>query len=286
MKRFFAALTAGALSSHCARQVLVKQGHNRRWDRKNYHDATVNLRGGVQTALATSLGLLVSAKTLANSSASSVVLGAAAATTAAGVCGYIDDMDDTRNDYQKVSKGFHGHLGALKEGRVTTGLLKIVGIGASAAVVSFSIAKANRDLTPLGRLVRGTLSTGLIAGSANLANLFDLRPGRMQKVVLASALPLALRQKIDGSDIVAAIITGTAATGMKDDLQEITMNGDTGANALGAGVGVALTGLRIPAQICALVAIGGLTLASEKISFTKVIEQTPLLKWADGLGRR
>ena len=35
-----------------------------------------------------------------------------------------------------------------------------------------------------------------------------------------------------------------------------------------------------------LAGITGLTAASEKVSFTKVIERTPTLRWLDMLGRR
>ena len=64
------------------------------------------------------------------------------------------------------------------------------------------------------------------------------------------------------------------------------MLGDCGANALGATLGAAAAGLPRPARIALLAAITGLTAASEKVSFTKVIERTPALRWLDMLGRR
>jgi len=74
---------------------------------------------------------------------------------------------------------------------------------------------------------------------------------------------------------------------LPQDLGEQIMLGDTGANALGAVIGVnvaARTG-----RFGRLVVLGGLvglTLASEKVSFTKVIESTPGLREIDGWGRR
>ena len=73
---------------------------------------------------------------------------------------------------------------------------------------------------------------------------------------------------------------------LPEDLGERAMLGDAGANALGATLGAAATVLPRPARIALLAGIAGLTAASEKVSFTKVIERTPALHWLDMLGRR
>jgi hypothetical protein len=65
------------------------------------------------------------------------------------------------------------------------------------------------------------------------------------------------------------------------------MLGDAGANALGGMIGAAAAiALPRPARIAVLAGIAGLTAASEVVSFTKVIERTPPLRWLDMLGRR
>ena len=67
---------------------------------------------------------------------------------------------------------------------------------------------------------------------------------------------------------------------------ERTMLGDTGANALGALVGTALAAH--PCHLLRVVAAGtatALVLASERVSFTQVIESTPLLDALDRCGR-
>ena len=65
------------------------------------------------------------------------------------------------------------------------------------------------------------------------------------------------------------------------------MLGDAGANALGALLGVALAARTGPVGRAVLLAgLAGLTAASEKVSFTKVIEGTPGLRELDALGRR
>jgi hypothetical protein len=80
---------------------------------------------------------------------------------------------------------------------------------------------------------------------------------------------------------------GAALALLGEDLGERAMLGDAGANALGALLGVAAAAsLPRPARVALLAGIAGLTAASEKVSFTAVIERTPALKWLDMLGRR
>ena len=134
----------------------------------------------------------------------------------------------------------------------------------------------------MSRAVDVALGAGVIAGMANLVNLLDLRPGRALKAGLIVAVPLA------ATDVGGAVAgpVGAAAAMLPDDLSERVMLGDSGANALGAVLGVALaarTGILGRATL--LAALGALTAASEKISFTKVIESTPGLREFDQLGR-
>ena len=81
------------------------------------------------------------------------------------------------------------------------------------------------------------INAGLIAGAANLVNLFDLRPGRAIKVsllasaALAAAGPQARAERRRASRRRAALLP--------EDLGERAMLGDSGANAIGAMLGVA-----------------------------------------------
>ena len=125
------------------------------------------------------------------------------------------------------------------------------------------------------------VGAGLVAGTANLLNLFDLRPGRSLKVAAAAAAVGAAA----GSEQAAAVL-GVSLAALPDDLAERTMLGDTGANALGALLGSAVAAS--PSRILRIGILGGvvaLTLASEKVSFSRVIEGTEALRRIDRLGR-
>src|SRR5699024_484522 len=64
-------------------------------------------------------------------------------------------------------------------------------------------------------LWRTVAGAGVIAGSANLANLFDLRPGRALKVGVLTAVPLILRR--EGSP-AAAVTLGSCLALLPEDL--------------------------------------------------------------------
>ena len=80
---------------------------------------------------------------------------------------------------------------------------------------------------------------------------------------------------------------GAAVGLLGPDLAGETMLGDTGANSAGALLGAALVQRSGRAgRLAALAVLVGLTLASERVSFTTVIESTPGLRELDALGRR
>jgi UDP-N-acetylmuramyl pentapeptide phosphotransferase/UDP-N-acetylglucosamine-1-phosphate transferase len=188
----------------------------------------------------------------------------------AGALGFYDDIVGARPE-QRADKGFRGHLRALASGRVSAGAVKVAGIGAAGLV-----AGALLERRPLRALVAG----GIVAGSANLLNLLDLRPGRAVKAAVVLGAPLV------GTGLVAGPL-GAAVAVLPEDLGERTMLGDAGANALGALLGLGLAARLGPAgRWAALGTLVALTGASERVSFTQVIESTPGLRELDRLGRR
>jgi UDP-N-acetylmuramyl pentapeptide phosphotransferase/UDP-N-acetylglucosamine-1-phosphate transferase len=279
----------GALAARSALRAARSVPGSDQLDRTNFHGRTVSLTGG--PALATA-----ATATAALGAGSPRV--AAAAILAGGVSGAVglyDDIVGVRPD-QKASKGFRGHLGALRAGRLTSGMVKIAGVGAAA----FGAAALLEADTPcygrVGRVANVILGTGVIAGTANLLNLLDLRPGRALKVGAALAAGhLASAPFVPGGaersgDPHAGLVAGPlgAAIGLLPaDLDEEIMLGDTGANAYGALIGLAATArFGIGGRAALLAGLAALTAASEKVSFTKVIEATPVLRELDALGRR
>jgi len=250
-----------------------------KWTRTNHRGEPVTLLEGPAAAIGGVAGALA-----AGGPARGQLAMAIAGAGAAAFGGY-DDLAGNGD-----SKGFRGHLGALRKGELTTGAVKLAGIGAvglAAAVIAGGAADGGPDRVVGRRAVTAALAdtlinAGLIAGGANLLNLFDLRPGRAAKVALIAGGLLAPA----GASASAAPLAAAAAL-LPEDLGERAMLGDAGANALGAMLGTAAaTSLPRPVRLAALGVITGLTASSEVVSFTKIIEQTGPLRWLDMLGRR
>ena len=190
-----------------------------------------------------------------------------------GLLGLLDDLGGAGQ-----SGGFAAHLRALAEGRLTTGAIKLFG-GAAVAIV----VVATREPDSPGRLLA---DGALVALAANLGNLFDRAPGRTIKVALVAFMVLVLAVGAERELVGVALAVGAGAGLLTADLGERLMLGDAGANVLGAvlGMGVVLTcspGVRT----VVLVLVAALNLASEWVSFSRVITATPPLRAADRWGR-
>jgi UDP-N-acetylmuramyl pentapeptide phosphotransferase/UDP-N-acetylglucosamine-1-phosphate transferase len=261
-----AGLAAAAARVLYAALARRPPGGTATWTRTNHRGEPVSLLAGPALAAA-AVAASAAAPGLAGRTRAALVTAGAGA---AAVGGY-DDLAG-RGD----RRGFRGHLGALARGEVTTGAVKLAGIGATGLTAAALAGGAPADVI---------INAGLAAGGANLVNLFDLRPGRAIKVALAGAVLLATAAPGAAGPAVAGP-AGAAAALLPDDLAERVMIGDAGANCLGAMLGVAAASLSRPARVALLAAIAGLTAASEVISFTAVIERTPALRRLDMLGRR
>lgn len=255
-------------------------GGQARWTRTNHRGEPISLLEGPAVAA----GLLAGGLVGAPSTRGAVALTVATASGAA--FGLVDDLGE---DTTTRRKGLRGHLGALARGEVTTGGLKVLGIGAGALVAAAVATPLQRPdgtrRSAVGWLADVAASGALVASSANLVNLLDLRPGRALKAATLVAAPLGLGPG-DGGGAGAAVL-GVVGAAMDKDLAEADMLGDGGANALGAtlGTAVVLSAPR-PVRLAALAVVVALTVASEKVSFTRVIERTPVLREVDGWGRR
>ncbi len=265
------ALRTGGLAAVAARTAYAvlnsrPPGGRAVWTRTNHRGEPVTLLEGPAAAAAA-----VTAAALARGLPARGRGALAAAGAGAAAFGCYDDLTGSG-----ARRGFRGHLGALAGGELTTGAVKIGGIGATGVAASLLVGGRAPDLV---------INAGLVAGGANLLNLFDLRPGRAIKVALATGSLIAVGPAEGGPAVAAPL--GAAVALLPEDLGERAMLGDAGANALGAMLGAAAA-IVLPrtARVAVLAAIAGLTAASEAVSFTKVIERTPPLRWLDMLGRR
>jgi UDP-GlcNAc:undecaprenyl-phosphate/decaprenyl-phosphate GlcNAc-1-phosphate transferase len=271
-----AALVAGAANRRVVRSLpnIENPGStnpNSRWMRTNHAGVSVTLAEG-PIALAALLAGAGVDRLLDSSGRRSLPV--AVASVGSGAVGAYDDLYGASQ-----AKGFRGHLRALRSGELTSGTVKVLGVGLSAAAAAALVQHSRPGCPkPVCRALDGLLDTGLIAATANLTNLFDLRPGRAAKAIV-----------LLGSGLVgfgAAPAVGAAGGSLPTDLASQSMLGDCGANALGAAVGTAaVQTLSRRFRLLAFVLVATLNLVSERVSFTALIERTPLLRELDQLGR-
>jgi len=190
-----------------------------------------------------------------------------------GFLGLVDDLAAVGED-----RGFRGHLRALTHGRVTTGLLKLVG-GAAVAVVLVATPGFKSGRTLL-------VDAMLIALAANLGNLLDRAPGRTIKFALVAYVPIALVVGTAPIGVALAPVIGAAFGLLGDDLHERLMLGDTGANVIGAVLGLAVVlGSRDSVRLVVMLVLLGVNVAAELVSFSRVIDSVPPLRAFDRWGR-
>ncbi|WP_213455324.1 hypothetical protein [Rhizomonospora bruguierae] len=265
---------AGAAAARAALNAAAGAPRAHRLERTNFRGRTVTLAGGPALAAAASL------TSAAGAGRPALAAAALTAGLGSGAVGLYDDLVGGRPEHR--AKGFRGHLGALRQGRVTSGLVKIAGVGASAAAAA-ALLGAGRGRGRARSVAHFIADAGVIAGTANLVNLLDLRPGRALKAGVLLGAPLAAGRR--GG--LAAGPVGAALGLLESDLDERSMLGDSGANSLGALLGVAVAARSgLAGKLAVLAAVGALTAASERVSFTRVIERTPVLRELDELGRR
>lgn len=185
--------------------------------------------------------------------------------------------DDLKGDERP--RGFAGHLGALRGGAITGGMVKLLGGGLAGLVAMYLLD----DLNSIWLFLLGG---ACIALSANLFNLLDRAPGRATKVWLVLAV-LVAGLSPDWRLWAAGTIGAVVAT-LPLDLRALGMLGDSGANPMGAalGLGLVMVSGSIPLLAAFVLGLLVLNLVSERVSFSKVIESTSWLARLDHLGRK
>lgn len=257
---------ACALVTRATYAALSSASSGETWRRRNYRGRDVSLLGGPALAAAALGAVALDPGVDRRAKVAALVAG--------GVAALAGGWDDAAGS--AAARGLRGHLRALREGRVTTGAAKLAAIGAGGLLGGARVVAAGHG--------RRFLAGVVIAGTANLVNLLDVRPGRAAKGAVLAAGPIVLAGGPGAA--VAGCALGSAGGILPLDLGERAMLGDTGANCLGALVGVALAAGGSARRLAASAAVVvGLTALSEVASYSAIIDATPPLRWLDRLGR-
>lgn len=201
---------------------------------------------------------------------------AAALIVVLGFClvGLLDDLVGTAQ-----RRGFKGHLRSLSEGELTTGGIKLIG-GIGIAIIGAAVVGSQS----FGELF---LNSVIIAAAANLVNLLDVRPGRAGKMGVFLGVVVIIASSAHPALVPLGVVVGATIGLLFEDLRERLMLGDTGANALGAIVGLGLVlSVSGSGRIVIALVLVGLNVLSEFVSFSKLIDSVAPFRWLDQMGRR
>lgn len=205
-----------------------------------------------------------------------------------------------------AARGFKGHLSAMAHGRLTTGGMKLLGISLASYIAAAIVIDARGDSMQFAfaQLLWALPAGAGIALTSNFINLTDLRPGRALKAysflaicgVISSSVGLAwvragesgsrLESTLYAAAILAIFALGPVLAVWRYDLGELGMLGDAGANPMGAVAGLLIVaGLPAWGTIAYFALMFALNLASERVSFSKVIAGNAFLTRVDVFGR-
>jgi UDP-GlcNAc:undecaprenyl-phosphate GlcNAc-1-phosphate transferase len=269
----FAAVIAAVVAARTTRQ-LVSQAPLRE---RNYRGLEIPTAGGIAVLLAfacasAAVGVLhlifSSSEMLADAAGTGILF--IGAGLGFGFLGLWDDVAGSRHE-----RGWRAHVDALKRGRATPGALKILGGAALAIIVIVPAAES---------FWWSVVDAAVVALAANAINLLDKRPGRAGKWFVIGAAAIMIVGGSVAPSLAAAI--GAVALYLPFDLRERVMLGDSGANGLGAILGVATVlasthGFRL----IAFVALVGVNIAGARPGLSHVIGSVKPLHRFDLAGR-
>jgi UDP-GlcNAc:undecaprenyl-phosphate/decaprenyl-phosphate GlcNAc-1-phosphate transferase len=197
--------------------------------------------------------------------------GALAGSVLVFAAGLVDDLAPVG------PRGLWNHLRALLNGRMTTGILKVL-VTAGAAVVVVALQPRRGTWASLAGIV-------LIAAATNVGNGLDVVPGRALKGFLPVGLAAGLAGDLALVPGLAGLLVGSVLA-LPLDLAERAMLGDSGSNLLGFAAGLGLyAALGDGAVALAAATAVGLNVLAETVTYSRAIEAVAPLRWLDGLGR-
>lgn len=189
-----------------------------------------------------------------------------------GITGLLDDICGNKN-----SQGFRDHFKSLINGKLTTGILKVIITILVSMLVLFEL-----EIYILSEII---INAGIIILMTNLLNLLDLRPARSIKAFFCMAILLIIFNLYYAVYFLPFFFT--LIFYLPFELKSKLMLGDSGANLLGTVLGfntiLMIEDFYIKLIILLFLVI--LNVVSEKYSYSTIIQNNPLLSWIDQLGR-
>lgn len=185
--------------------------------------------------------------------------------------GYIDDSLGTNS-----TKGLRGHIKGMISGNISTGIVKLIVALIIGVVISAVYFSSFIDII---------FHSILFCLCVNFINLLDLRPGRSIKGFMFFTLFITLASGLKSLWILLPIYSSLALY-IKDEMNEVYMLGDTGANLLGGVLGLYTLKAAFPGVKYSLfIILLFLHIIAEFKSFSKIIDSIPLLKYLDSFGQ-
>lgn len=237
----------------------------------NYREETIPVGMGLLFVLVQSILMFTSTIYLIGID-QSIILSYIICIILIGLIGMIDDFIG-----EEDIKGFKGHIKSLFKGRLTTGGLKAV-VGLLLAII-FSVFLSNNLIEMIVNVLLVTLFT-------NIINLFDLRPGRSNKVFLLLSTVLIITANIIDYNFIIYSAMGIILVYIRYDLKAKSMMGDVGSNALGMTLGTfCVLTQTLNLKLIYLIILIVLHIISEFSSFSKIIKNNKFLNYLDNIGR-
>jgi len=188
---------------------------------------------------------------------------------------FIGLLDDFAGD--RRVKGLRGHFGRLKQGVLTSGIMKAL----TGMYLSFIVV-----MVTTSDMVEGIFDFMLLSLSINFINLLDVRPGRAVKVFIIFSVFFLIFPKPAPVFFLLVSTVLCAMIYLPLELREVYMLGDTGANVLGGLLGMnVMIGTPPVGKILFAIWLVGIHYLAERTSISLLVDKIPVLHYLDSIGR-
>jgi UDP-GlcNAc:undecaprenyl-phosphate GlcNAc-1-phosphate transferase len=175
--------------------------------------------------------------------------------------GLLDDL------FLEKTKGIRGHLQRLRSGVITTGVIKLGYI----LLISFGLAL-------LTQRTNWYLDAFLLSIFANTVNTLDTRPNRANFFFGIMLLLVSIFTWDNPITVYSYVVAGSLIVLFPYEKREKTMLGDSGANLLGAIIGLNLWGLSLGFRIVLAILALIWQIFADNFSLNRIIDSKRKIK--------